>query len=66
MMTKFLWIWGKCVKDTQTSLPQKKIWTKNFKKGRLKWEKTYVKNGLPPWKLKTLVKRRFANKFIMF
>jgi hypothetical protein len=37
-----------CVKDTQTSIQKIIFWIKKFKKGRLKWEKTCVINGLPP------------------
>jgi hypothetical protein len=29
-------------------------------------EKACIKRGMPPWKLKTFVKTRFASKIIMF
>jgi hypothetical protein len=39
---------------------------KKSAKGRHEWENACDKKGLWPWKLKALVKTRFAIKVIMF
>jgi hypothetical protein len=41
-------------------------WTKESRKGKWEWEKSCVERGLQSWKLKTLLKTKFANKVIIF
>jgi hypothetical protein len=41
-------------------------WTKNNGKRRIEWEKVCVDDGLPPRKLKTHVKTKFASKVMLF
>jgi hypothetical protein len=54
------------VKDAQTSLQKVIIWTKKLGKGRQKWEKDCIESGMRHWKLRSLVKTKFASKVIMF
>jgi hypothetical protein len=54
------------VKDAQATLQKTITWTKKFSEGRQEWEKACIECGLPPQKLKTLVKTKFASKVIMF
>ncbi len=54
------------VKATQGNLQKKITWTKHLNKGKEEWEMACVERGLRFWKLKTLVKTRFASKVIMF
>jgi hypothetical protein len=54
------------VKDVQTSLQKVITWTKKSGKGRHEWEKACINSGMWHWKLKILVKSKFANKVIMF
>jgi hypothetical protein len=55
------------VKDVHVAL-QKMItlWIKKSKKGRQEWEKACIQCGMPPRKLKTIIKTKFASKVIMF
>ncbi len=55
------------VKDVQAAL-QKTITlcTKKSGKGRQEWEKACIECGMPPRKLKTVIKTKFASKVIMF
>ncbi len=54
------------VKATQGSVQEMFTWTKSLGKGRQKWEKACVENGLWLHKLQTPKKMRFARKLIMF
>jgi hypothetical protein len=54
------------MKDAQATLQKTITWTKKFGEGRQEWEKACIECGLPPQKLKTLVKTKFAFKIIMF
>jgi hypothetical protein len=54
------------VKATHGSLQKTITWTKKSRKGRHEWEKACVERGLQPQKLKTLMKKIFAGKVIMF
>jgi len=51
------------VKDVHVAL-QKMItlWIKKSKKGRQEWEKACIQCGMPPRKLKTVIKTKFASK----
>jgi len=55
------------VKDVHVAL-QKMItlWIKKSEKGRQEWEKACIQCGMPPRKLKTVIKTKFASKVIMF
>ncbi len=54
------------MKVAQGILQKTITWTNKSGKGRHEWERTCVEKGLKLKKLKTLVKRRFASKVIMF
>jgi hypothetical protein len=41
-------------------------WTKTLNKGKQKWEKACVENGLQLGKFQTPTKTRFTSKVIMF
>ncbi len=61
--TSLKWV---IVKATQENLQKAITWTKKLGKGKHEWETTCVKRGLWLQKLKTLVKKRFSSKVIMF
>jgi hypothetical protein len=42
------------------------MWIKKFGKGQSEWKRTCFDACLHHWKLKTLVKTKFANKVILF
>jgi hypothetical protein len=54
------------VKDAQAILQKTITWIKKFGESRQEWEKACIECGLPPQKLKTPVKTKFASKVIMF
>ncbi len=41
-------------------------WKKKSRNKMQEWKKTCVESGLPPWKLKTTFKTRFASKVFVF
>jgi DNA-binding PucR family transcriptional regulator len=54
------------IKEARSILQKTITWTKKSSKGRQEWHKTRLDVGVPPQKLKTHVKTRFASKIILF
>jgi hypothetical protein len=54
------------LKDDQTSLKKKIIWTKKYGKGKQEWDKSCIEVGQPARKLKMLAKICFTSKVVLF
>jgi hypothetical protein len=54
------------IKKAQSILQKIITWTKKNDMGQQEWHKTCSNMGVPPWKLKTLVKTKFISIVIIF